>query len=486
MILALSLVFTSCDDILGEWDRPAPVTPTPTPEPEPTPEPTPTPSKKYRVYTSGTAYTDEPIPAGATAVESSSADVTWSAGTYVVEGNKTITGDITLTGDVNLILRDGAELTINGRINGGTRSFNIYGQEAGTGKLTMDGSAGTGTLNNILVQNLQIHGGDITGSNSNWAITTNGTFKIYHGNISATAVNYGLVTYKDLSIYGGTITALTTASSATKYAVYVYNAAMEMTGGSLKATSTGADNHGIFVDKDINISGGTVNATGGSSTSGSGGCGIESYGGDITISGTANVTATGGDGLTTGGNGIAAANNSGKTITISGGTVKAIAGNGITHGIALSTYNNTGSIKITGGNVTATNGSYGIYSNTIEIDGNSTIVNSKGSASGIKATTSITFRAGTVTCESTDNSSNAIDAEFGNIYYHGGTITGAGGTNGFIGSITNNSGATVTIGNKASSDAEWSDGTTIADGETKTTYPLGSYMILPKPATTTP
>ena len=37
MILALSLAFTSCDDILGEWDRPAPNPVVPTPEPEPTP-----------------------------------------------------------------------------------------------------------------------------------------------------------------------------------------------------------------------------------------------------------------------------------------------------------------------------------------------------------------------------------------------------------------------------------------------------------------
>ena len=42
MMLALSLVFTSCDDILGEWDRPAPnpVVPTPSPDPDPTPTPT--------------------------------------------------------------------------------------------------------------------------------------------------------------------------------------------------------------------------------------------------------------------------------------------------------------------------------------------------------------------------------------------------------------------------------------------------------------
>ena len=479
IILALSLAFTSCDDILGEWDKPAPVTPTPMPEPKPTP----TLSKNYRVYTSGTAYTDEAIPAGATVVTSSSTDVTWSAGTYVVSSDASINGKITLEGNVNLILCDGKTLTVNGKIEGGTRSFNIYGQEAGTGKLTIDG--GGSPHIDICVQNLQIHGGDITGTNCDQAITTNGTFKIYHGTVSATAQKHGLIVYNgDLSIYGGSITASTTTSPTPAYAVYVTNAAMEMTGGSLTATSTGANNHGIFVDKDINISGGTVNATGGSSTSDNGGCGIESYG-DITISGTANVTATGGDGLTIGGNGIVAANNSGKTITISGGTVKAIAGNGITHGIALSTYSNTGSINISGGNVTTTNGSYGIYSNTIEIDGNSTIVNSKGSASGIKATTSITFRAGTVTCESTDNSSNAIDADFGNIYYYGGTITGAGGISGFTGSITNNSGATVTIGIKASSDAEWSNGTTIADGD-KTTYTFATYMILPKPATTTP
>ena len=37
IILALSLAFTSCDDILGEWDKPAPNPVVPTPEPEPTP-----------------------------------------------------------------------------------------------------------------------------------------------------------------------------------------------------------------------------------------------------------------------------------------------------------------------------------------------------------------------------------------------------------------------------------------------------------------
>ena len=429
MIMALSLAFTSCDELLGELDNIAPSPVTPTPEPEPTL------SNNYRVYTSGTAYTDEAIPAGATAVESSAADVTWSAGTYVVEGNKTITGDITLTGDVNLILRDGAELTVNGRINGGYNSFslNIYGQEASTGKLTIDGSAGTGTLNNILVQNLQIHGGDITGTNSNWAITTNGTFKIFHGKVSATAFNYGLVAYKDLSIYGGTITALTTASSAHKYAVYVYNAAMQMTGGSLTATSTGADNHGIFVDKGINISGGTVNATGGSSTTGDGGIGIYCYYENITISGTANVTAKGGNSENgPGGDGIKVFTN-GKSLTISGGTVNATAGVG-TNGqeFALVSGTSSGSINITGGHVTATAaGAHGIGIQTVTLQigqpGSNPTVNTTGALEGISATT-ITINSGTVTSTATGYSSfGIVGTSGGKIEIFSGKLIATGG-----------------------------------------------------------
>ena len=40
MLMALSTVFTSCEDILGEWDRPTPanVTPTDTSKPEQEPE----------------------------------------------------------------------------------------------------------------------------------------------------------------------------------------------------------------------------------------------------------------------------------------------------------------------------------------------------------------------------------------------------------------------------------------------------------------
>ena len=274
-MLALSLVFTSCDDILGEWSRPAPNPVVPTPEPEPTA------AKTYRVYTSGTAYTDEPIPPGAVAVESSAA-VTWPAGTYVVSGDASIGGDITLTGNVNLILCDGAKLTVNGRIVGGDKSLNIYGQTAGTGKLTMDGCGGD---YNIYVKDLQIHGGDISGTNSDQALFTNGTLKIYHGNISATAGSYGLVANGNLSIYGGTITASSTAADA----VFVKNASMEMTGGSLTATATASGTAGVKVDPDIDIFGGTIIATGGPSGKGFIGTLTNKIGASLNIGRKANI-----------------------------------------------------------------------------------------------------------------------------------------------------------------------------------------------------
>ena len=441
-------------------------------------------TNSYRVYTSGTDYTDESIPAGASAVETSAAAVTWPAGTYVVSSDASIGGNITLSGDVNLILCDGKELTVSGKIIGGTESLKIYGQASGTGKLTIDGGAGD---YNIVVNDLQIHGGVFTGTNSGQAIETNNTLKIYHGTINVTADATGFMALGDLSIYGGTIT----ASATNGYAVSVYNAAMDMTGGSLTATSSTST--GIGVTNNITIYGGTINATGGNNAGGNGGSGIVSNNGDITISGSANVTATGGDGgtyaINRGGHGIHAGGN-GKSITISGGTVIATAGNGGgTGGYALFTSNNgsTGSINITGGNVTATaagTSGIGINSHTIEVDGSSTTVNTTGAYHGMISDGTINFKAGTVNAISTDNNSKAIVSA--NIDYYGGTITATGGGpsgKGFdddntLSTLTNKSGAAVDFGRKTNSGDDWT-AETVANNAAATLF--DRYMILPKP-----
>lgn len=382
-IFCLPMLFTSCGNIDNPLEE---LVASSVPMPE-------TPAKTYRVYTSGTAYTDEAFPDGAILVESSAAAVTWSEGTYVVEDDVTITGGIILEGDVNLILCDGAELTVNGTIDGhaNSKSLNIYGQAESTGKLTIDGDAGS---YNIVVDDLQIHGGDITGTNSDQAIETYAPFKVYHGNVDVTANVNGFMVMGDLLIYGGTITASSTtgpAVSVNPSSMSATDGSLTMTGGSLTATN-GTAAEGIFVDKIIDISGGTVIATGGDDISGSGGSGIVSNNGDITISGTAIVTAT---------------------------------------------------------------GMYGIITNTIEIDGSSTIVNSTGYQNGIKAATSITFKAGTVTCESTRANSVAILSP--TIDYQGGAIEATGGPSGhFItGKLTNNSGGTVSLEMKNDGGTSW-------------------------------
>ena len=87
-VFCLPMLFTSCGNIDNPLEE---LVASSVPMPE-------TPAKTYRVYTSGTAYTDEAFPDGAILVESSATAVSWPAGTYVVEDDVTITGDITLTG----------------------------------------------------------------------------------------------------------------------------------------------------------------------------------------------------------------------------------------------------------------------------------------------------------------------------------------------------------------------------------------------------
>ena len=55
-MFSLLLCLTSCEDVLGHWEKPTPVTPTPTPTPEPEPEPTPTPgllAGKFKINADG-------------------------------------------------------------------------------------------------------------------------------------------------------------------------------------------------------------------------------------------------------------------------------------------------------------------------------------------------------------------------------------------------------------------------------------------------
>lgn len=144
----------------------------------------------YRIFDALGAPTDKVIPADAQTLTGAVTLNNLAAGTYVVEGTATYSGNLKLAGDVNLILLDGASLTVNGIILGGERTddpFNynltIYGQELGTGTLTATGEYG------VMVQNLTVHGGVITATGTDAigdGINTSEKVTVYGGEISVT------------------------------------------------------------------------------------------------------------------------------------------------------------------------------------------------------------------------------------------------------------------------------------------------------------
>ena len=144
----------------------------------------------YRIFDALGAPTDKVIPADAQTLTGAVTLNNLAAGTYVVEGTATYSGNLKLAGDVNLILLDGASLTVSGMILGGDKpedayiyNLTIYGQELGTGTLTATGEYG------VMVQNLTVHGGVITATGTDAigdGINTSEKVTVYGGEISVT------------------------------------------------------------------------------------------------------------------------------------------------------------------------------------------------------------------------------------------------------------------------------------------------------------
>ena len=217
-------------------------------------------ANKYVVYTSGTDHYDAVIPSVASAVTSSATGVTWEAGTYLVSADATIEGNVTLAGNVNLILCDGATLTITGIIENPqdaeynyTHSMNIYGQSGSTGGLNVVASD-----INVQIHNLNFHGGVITVTDGGvmQGIETTGRFNIYHGTINAAGGAGGVISLGNMFVYGGSVTATSTNSDG----IYANNN-VTISGGTVTATSTDAQN-GMNILGDLNVTGGITTATG--------------------------------------------------------------------------------------------------------------------------------------------------------------------------------------------------------------------------------
>ena len=127
-----------------------------------------------------------------TVLESSDGNVEISSQWVVVKGNVTINGTLSLTRSwCNLILCDGATLTINSTNNTGiyatSSTLNIYGQSAGTGTLNVTSESWEA----IYATSININGGNITArSNSSVALSGAKGVAINGGKISATGGVY--------------------------------------------------------------------------------------------------------------------------------------------------------------------------------------------------------------------------------------------------------------------------------------------------------
>ena len=177
------------------------------------------------------------IPAEVTTVESANQDVYWEAGTYVVEGNVTIGGTISLNGNVNLIIKDGAKLTVNNYIVGYTNyNLSIFGQSKQTGELVVNFS-----LDAIEgIKTLEVHSAKVKATSSEddcGGFLNIQTFNVYGGSVDAesTGTNgYGIYLYSSgsMNIYGGDVKAL---GKGNKFGIAGNHTTVTVYGGKLWA-----------------------------------------------------------------------------------------------------------------------------------------------------------------------------------------------------------------------------------------------------------
>ena len=177
------------------------------------------------------------IQAEVTMVQNANTDVEWAAGTYVVEGEVTISGSIALNGNVNLIIKDGAKLTVNNYILGySLYNLSIFGQSNQTGELVVNSS-----LDAIEdIKTLEVHSAKVkatSSGNNNDGFYNIQTFNVYGGSVDSESTGTngnGILLYSSgkMNIYGGDVKAL---GKGNKFGIAGNHTTVTVYGGKLWA-----------------------------------------------------------------------------------------------------------------------------------------------------------------------------------------------------------------------------------------------------------
>ena len=202
---------------------------------------------------------------------------------YVVAHDVTYNGIIYFKGSANLILEDGATLTLTAEGQSVPMDCNsnltIYAQSGGTGAIVGDIMLKSGVISdgNMTIHggqisigsgyiraegggNMTIHGGQISIESGYIEVSGGGDMTINGGEVSVTMTGYGnAIRGSHVVINGGNVT--TTNPQGGKG---ICGSDVTINGGSVSATSTSYDSYsyGIYADGNVTINGGIVNATG--------------------------------------------------------------------------------------------------------------------------------------------------------------------------------------------------------------------------------
>ena len=272
---------------------------------------------------------------------------TWDADTKTLTLNgvnftTTAAIAVKLPAGSTIVLAEGTTNTITGGNSASEDCYGIYAE----GNLTISGS---GTLNVTAGNASSRSCGIYAGSNTDKALTISSGTVIATGGDVSSGPSFGIYTLGYFTI-SGTADVTGKGGTATGDGSFGISAEKQVniSGGTVKAIGgTGIGSDGLYSGNgDIQISGGKVEAIGGDAPKAGGSAGIfaQTSSANVTISGNADVTARGGKSASDRSYGICSIN----LVTISGGKVEATADEGSYYGYGI--YNKA---YISGGTITA-------------------------------------------------------------------------------------------------------------------------------------